>query len=42
MNGITLLGHVLEEFEWKRKNIIRNIVHRDFVALCGPKPGSAA
>ena len=42
MNGITLLGHVSAEFERKRKNNLRNIVHRDFVALCGPKPGSAA
>ena len=42
VNGITLLGHVLAEFERKRKNNLRNIVHRDFVASCGPKPGSAA
>ena len=42
MNGITLLGHVSAEFEWKRKNNLRNIIHRDFVALCGPKPGSDA
>ena len=42
MNGITLLGHVSAEFERKRKNNLRNIVHRDSVALCGPKPGSAA
>ena len=42
MNGITSLGHVSEEFEQKRKNNLRNIVHKDFVALCGPKPGSAA
>ena len=42
MNGINLLGHVSAEFERKRKNNLRNIVHRDFVALCGPKPGSAA
>ena len=42
MNGITLLGYVSSEFERKRKNNLRNIVHWDFVALCGPKPGSAA
>ena len=42
MNGINLLGHVSAEFERKRKNNLRNIVHRDFVALCGPKLGSAA
>ena len=42
MNRITLLGHVSEEFERKRKNNLRNIVHKDFVALCGPKPGSVA
>ena len=42
MNGITLLGHVSAEFERKRKNNLRNIVHRYFVALCGPKPASAA
>ena len=42
MNGITLLGHVSAEFDRKRKNNLRNIVHKDFVALCGPKPGSAA
>ena len=32
----------MAEFEPKRKNNLRNIVHRDFVALCGPKPGSVA
>ena len=42
MNGITLLGYNSAEFERKRKNNLRNIVHGDFVALCGPKPGSAA
>ena len=42
INGITLLGHVSAEFERKYKNNLRNIVHRDFVALCGPKPGPAA
>ena len=42
MNGITLLGYVSSEFERKRKNNLRNIVHWDFVALCGPKPDSAA
>ena len=42
MNRITLLVHVLAEFERKRKNNLRSIVHIDFVALCGPKPGSAA
>ena len=42
MYGIPLLGHVLTEFERKRKNNLRNIVHRDFVALCGRKPDSAA
>ena len=42
MNGITLLGHALAEFERKRKNNSRNIVHKDFVALCGPKQGSTA
>ena len=42
MNGIPLLGHVLTEFERKRKNNLRNIVHRDFVILCGRKPDSAA
>ena len=42
MNGITLLDHVSAEFEQKRKNNLRNIFHRGFVALCGPKPGSAA
>ena len=42
MKGITLIGHVSAEFERKRKNNLRNIVRRDFVALCGPKPGSAA
>ena len=42
MNRITLLGHVSAEFEQKRKNNLRNIVHKDLVALCGPKPCSAA
>ena len=42
MNGITLLGHVSAEFERKHKDNLRNIVHKDFVALCGSKPGSAA
>ena len=42
MNGTTLLGHVSAEFERKRKKKLRNIFHKDFVALCGPKPGSAA
>ena len=42
MNRITLLGHVPAEFERKHKNNLRNIVHKDFVALCGSKPGSAA
>ena len=42
MYGIPLLGHVLTEFERKGKNNLRNIVHRDFVALCGRKPDSAA
>ena len=42
MDGITLLDHVSAEFERKRKNNLRNIVHKDFVALCGPKPGSVA
>ena len=43
MNGITLLGHdVSAEFERWRKNNLRNLVHKDFVALFGPKPGSAA
>ena len=41
MNRITLLGQVLAEFERKRKNNLQSIVHKDFVALCGPKPGSA-
>ena len=42
VNRITLLGHVLAEFERKCKNNVRNIVHKGFVALCEPKPGSAA
>ena len=42
VNGITLLGHVSAEFERKCKSNLRNIVHKDFVALSGPKPGSAA
>ena len=42
MNGITLLDHASAEFERKRKNNLRNIVHKDFSALCGPKPRSAA
>ena len=41
MNGITLLGHVSAEFERKRKNNVRNIVHKDSVASWGPKPDSA-
>ena len=41
MNGISLLGHVSGEFERKCKSNLRNVVHRDFVTLCGPKPGSA-
>ena len=40
MNRITLLGYVSEEFERKRKSNLRNIVHKGFVALCGPTPGS--
>ena len=40
MNGITLLGLVSTELERKRRNNLRNIVHKDFIALCGPKPGS--
>ena len=42
MNRITLLGHVLAEFERKRKNNLRSIFLKDFVALYGPKPGPAA
>ena len=42
MNGITLLGHVSAEFERKRINNLRNIIYKDFVALCGSKPRSAA
>ena len=42
MNGITLLDHASAEFERKRKNNLRNIVQKDFLALCGPKPRSAA
>ena len=42
MNGITLLGYISAEFERKRKYNLRNKVHRDFVALCGLKLGSAA
>ena len=42
MIGITLLGHISAKFERKRKSNLRNIVHKDFVALCGPKPGSTA
>ena len=42
MNRITLLGYVSEEFERKRKSNLRNIFHKGFVALCGPKPGSDA
>ena len=41
MNRITLLGHVLAEFERKRKNNLQSIFLKDFVALYGPKPGSA-
>ena len=33
MNGITLLGHVLAEFEQKHKKNLQNIVHKYFVAL---------
>ena len=42
MNGITLIGHVSAEFERKRKINLRNIVHKEFVTLCGPKWGTAA
>ena len=41
MNGITLLGHLSAEFERKPKKKLQNSIHKDFVALCGPKPGSA-
>ena len=42
MNEITLLGHLSAEFERKRKNNLRNIVHTDLVTSCGSKQGSAA
>ena len=41
MNGITLLGHLSAEFEQKPKIKLQNIVHKDFVPLCGSKPGSS-
>ena len=36
-----LLDHVSAEFEQKHKSNLRNIVHIDFVGLCGTKSGSA-
>ena len=32
-----LLNHALGEFSRKKKDL-RNIVHANFLALCGPKP----
>ena len=42
LNTITLLSHISAEFTIKRKQNLRNIVHSDFLALCGPKPGTTA
>ena len=42
LNTTTLLSHTSEEFTRKRKIYLRNIVHSDILALCGPKPGTIA
>ena len=42
LNTITLLSHISAEFTRKGKHNLRNIVHLDFLALCGPKPGTTA
>ena len=39
---MTLLSDTSAEFTRKRKNNLRNKVHSDFIALCGPKPGTTA
>ena len=36
LSTIALLSHVSAEPSRKRKNNLRNIVHTDFLALCGP------
>ena len=41
MSTITLLSHISAEFTRKRQNNLRNIVHPDYLILCGPKPGTA-
>ena len=40
LNTITLLSLISAKFTRKRKHYLRNIVHSDFPALCGPKPGT--
>ena len=42
LNNITLLSHISAEFTRIRKHNLRNIVHSDFLALCGPKPGTTS
>ena len=42
MNTITLLSHISAEFTRKRQNNLRNVVHYDYLVLCGPKPGTSA
>ena len=42
LNTITLLSHILADFTRKRKHNLKNIVHSDSLALCGPKPGTTA
>ena len=42
LNTITLLSNISADFTRKRKHNLRNIVHSDFLALCGPKQGTTA
>ena len=42
LNAITLLSHISTGFTRKRKHNLRNIVHSDFLTLCGRKPTTTA
>ena len=42
LNTITLLSHISVELTGNRKHNLRNIAHSDFLAFCGPKPGTTA
>ena len=42
LNSATLLSYISAEFTRKGEHNLRNIVHSDIFALCGPKPGTTA